>query len=214
MKIHNFITLRELFPNGCTSTILSQEDYQKLQAIPDYDKLLFSDKIYENCHNVTLTKEALNLINPLWYRIMKAFREEGIYSNLTIPFFLGIYRMDKRISDLSSPQCIKDLLEEIINTFSEDEIPGIFKCEDIFEWVVSTQCPQVKYSSLTNASGRSIFINLELTNILEPTIDNVSRFFWEVYSDCLQNTHFSKRGNDWRSYSPEELKIITKVLNL
>lgn len=150
---------------------------------------------------------------PLWYMVMKRFQKEGMYTNLTIPFLLGIYKMDERIYDFSSPQCIKDFLEEVIRTFPDEEVPSIFKCDNICEWVISTQNDKNHYKLLPNASGRSIFINSELMNIPEPTIDNISAYFWNTYSYCFQNAHFSKKKYDWGDYSVEEKKIIAEILN-
>ncbi|MBQ8423850.1 MAG: hypothetical protein IJY36_06285 [Coprobacter sp.] len=135
---------------------------------------------------------------------IKEIITESGFSGISIPYVVGKYYERGLISDLESSACIKNVLEDIVESISVGEEMAIFDCDSYNPWVEMLHYLSdnnadffigEKYPCVENKKGEKVlFFQLQkYDGVKQYTIENLAEYYWKSYQNQIQQHRFSVR---------------------
>ena len=136
--------------------------------------------------------------SPLWESVIL----KSPYNGVSIPYMVGKYYGNGRVQDLQTADCIRIVLEDIVNTVQPNNEAAIFLCnsyspsipmiqflrnnrnEDELKEIVANN-PHIK-----NSKGQ-IAIYLQADWAEKCSLEYLVQFFWNMYGEHIKQKHFS-----------------------
>ena len=138
--------------------------------------------------------------NPLWETVIL----ESPYNGVSIPYMVGKYYYSKQVQaqDLQTPDSIRIVLEDIVNTVQPNNEAAVFLCnsyspsipmiqflrnnrnEDELKKIVANN-PHIK-----NSKGQ-IAIYLQVDWAKKNSLEDLVQFFWNMHGEHIKQKHFS-----------------------
>ncbi len=135
--------------------------------------------------------------DSVWFKTLDYFLSEGYVNNgLTLPFLVGLYEHNE--------MTIEDLIED----FSDSKYISIQKCGNIDEFIFGIYIDEGDSELYKKIEGL-ICLDDSLNHI--STLSELIEFFEFTYSEEIENSLFSKNGEDWTDYTEEEKKQLSEL---
>lgn len=150
----------------------------------------------------------------LWLETLKVYmRQDSSNVGPTIPYLVGAYYAYDNTIDLSTSECIRHIMEEIVNSEAQ-EIVIVQYCSTLKKYVLTLS--QGKGFSYKNIKERIYFHNcthnIYFTFPLE--LSQLSEVLYSFYGEAIQQHLFScdRETHEWREFSEKELEEINLAL--
>lgn len=140
---------------------------------------------------------------PLWRYVIENLKQKTPYNlGVSVPYMVGVYYKKGLIQNLESSECIRTILQEMVDTIQPNEEAAIFLCDSytpnvpMIQMLKNRNLDDIKKiktrkSYLTNQRGEPV-IYLQLDYFPKPyDIDTLTAFFWRNYSAPIQRKTFS-----------------------
>lgn len=147
----------------------------------------------------------------LWLEILTTYVKRFGFTSITIPNMIAVYSQSDNNLDLTSYQCVKKILQDMVTTESVYRVL-IQKCPEIQQYTFSI----FRGVDQNNIDGR-IFFNMydEYLKVNgEYTIEGVAKKLYEIYKGPILSNLFSydKYNRTWRELNAIEAEAIKEIL--
>lgn len=153
-------------------------------------------------------------------RLIKALIENDIIQEgITIPYLIHAYKIKESDETPISQEYIQcafqDIVEDNNHTF------WIRTCSSIKRLTIKLASDDeqrdfredIRYKSICNVHGRPIIYFEEHFESPNPTIENISKLFWDMYKDsCFVPQKYSYVSHKWVDIDPLEVDIIKSII--
>ncbi|WP_300255952.1 hypothetical protein [uncultured Alistipes sp.] len=158
---------------------------------------------------------------PLWETVIL----ESPYAGVSIPYMVGKYYSNGRVQDLHTSNCIRIVLEDIVNTAQPNNEAAIFSCDLYVPHIPMIQLLRANRSvediekitannpHIKNNKGQ-IAIYLQADWAEKCSLDDLVQFFWNMYGEHIKQKHFSVQATTalqpdktyhlWGNYTDKE----------
>lgn len=138
--------------------------------------------------------------SSLWETIIS----ESPYNGVSIPYMVGKYYNNGRVPDLQTSDCIRIVLEDIVNTVQPDNEAAIFPCNSYAPFIPMIQFLRCNRSTddlkqiltnnprIKNSKGEIVIYLQEDWKELH-SLEDLTRYFWNKYGEHIKQGHFSVR---------------------
>ncbi len=151
---------------------------------------------------------------PLWRYVIENLKQKSPYNlGVSIPYMVGIYYKKGIIQNLETPECIRTIFQDMVDTIRPGAEVAIFLCNSYAPYipmiqmlssrpVIEIEKIKTQKSYLSNQEGEPV-IYLHLDYFPKPyNIDTLTNYFWEQYSTIIQRKTFSVKRSS--TQQPDE----------
>ena len=141
----------------------------------------------------------------MWLNLLKNWNLEEKRTGLTIPFVVGFLNYnEKKIGSVS------ELFELILNSNEETNIYLNYCDEFLGEYVLSVK--ENEKIHLIETRNKTSIIFTQSCNVLGKSYIEILEKLNSKYNQYIENSEYSKNGNDWGNFNKKEIEFIEKNL--
>lgn len=147
----------------------------------------------------------------IWLEILTTYVKRFGFTSITIPNMIAAYYQSDNELDLTSYQCVKTILQDMVSSESDYRVL-IQKCPEIQQYTFSI----FRGIGQNTIDGR-IFFNMydEYLKVNgEYTIEGIAKKLYEIYKEPILSNLFSydKYSKTWRDLNAIEAEVIKEIL--
>ena len=141
----------------------------------------------------------------MWLKLLENWSLEEKRTGLTLPFVTGfLYYNEKKVSSVS------ELFELILNSNEETNVYLNYCDEFLGEYVLSIK--ENEKIHLIETRNKTSIIFTQSCDILGKTYFEILAKLNLRYNQNIENSEYSKNGNDWDYFNKKEIEFIEKNL--
>lgn len=141
----------------------------------------------------------------MWLNLLKNWNLEEKRTGLTIPFVVGFLNYnEKKIGSVS------ELFELILNSNEETNIYLNYCDEFLGEYVLSVK--ENEKIHLIETRNKTSIIFTQSCDVLGKSYIEILEKLNSKYNQYIENSEYSKNGNDWGNFNKKEIEFVEKNL--
>jgi len=147
----------------------------------------------------------------LWYEMLTTYvRLMGYENGITLPNMIGAYYCYDNSINLSSRQCVVDVLNDILASKKNIGVL-VNKCVNVGNYVLSVlEETDSKHPNINNR----IFVNMYDSDLKRCllNVNELGEYLYSLYHKEISSERFSVTDGVWNHFSDVEIKCINDII--
>jgi hypothetical protein len=141
----------------------------------------------------------------MWLKLLENWSLEEKRTGLTIPFVVGFLNYnEKKIGS------VNELFELILNSNEETHVYLNYCDEFLGEYVLSIK--ENEKIHLVETRNKTSIVFTQSCDVLGKTYIEILEKLNSKYNQYIENSEYSKNGNDWGNFNKKEIEFVEKHL--